>query len=125
MLQFISALVLCGIVEYATSVYLEYSNNGQKWWDYSGYFLNINGRICAEGLFVFGLGGLIIVYFAAPLLDNLIRKIRTKLIIPICAVLLAAFLCDALYSSKYPNTGEGITKADPEIISIESWRYTC
>ncbi len=124
-MQFVSAVVLCGIVEYSTSVYLEYANNGQKWWDYSGYFLNINGRICAEGLFVFGMGGLIIVYFAAPLLDNLIRKIRTKLLIPLCAALLIIFLCDTVYSSKYPNTGEGITKANTEIISIESWRHKC
>lgn len=124
-LQFTSAMALCGIIEYATSVYLEYANDGQKWWDYSGYFLNLNGRVCAEGLFVFGLGGLIVVYFAAPLLDNVIRKLKTKLIVPICAVLLILFLGDLIYSSKYPNTGEGITKAKPEIISVYTRRNKC
>lgn len=35
-------------VEYFTSYYMELTP-GKKWWDYSGYYLNLNGRICAEG----------------------------------------------------------------------------
>ena len=57
-------VVLCGVVEYFTSYYLEVTQ-GKKWWDYSGYFLNLNGRICAEGLLVFGVGGMAIVYALA------------------------------------------------------------
>ena len=60
--EFILIIVLCGLVEYFTAVYLEYVFNGTKWWDYSGYFLNIQGRVCAEGLLVFGIGGIILVY---------------------------------------------------------------
>lgn len=44
------------MAEYFTSYYLELTHSGMHWWDYSGYFLNLNGRICAEGLFVFGVG---------------------------------------------------------------------
>ena len=47
--MFFSTTALCGTLEYVTSWYLEQAN-GVRWWDYSGYFLNINGRICAEGL---------------------------------------------------------------------------
>jgi len=57
LVEFLLTIVLCGCVEYFTSWFLEITHNGQKWWDYSGYFLNLNGRICAEGLLVFGLGG--------------------------------------------------------------------
>ena len=39
----------------------EYVHNGTRWWDYTGYFLNLHGRICAEGLLVFGIGGMAIV----------------------------------------------------------------
>ncbi|MBQ6312093.1 MAG: DUF975 family protein, partial [Lachnospiraceae bacterium] len=60
-------VVLCGIVEYFTSLFLELSA-GMRWWDYTGYFLNLNGRICAEGLLVFALGGAAVVYLAMPLL---------------------------------------------------------
>ena len=109
MLEFISAIVLCGIIEYFTSYYLEITHNGTKWWDYTGYFLNLDGRICAEGLLLFGIGGMTVVYLIAPLLDNLIRRINNKTLISICAILLVIYFIDMGYSAKYPNKGKGIT----------------
>ena len=109
MLEFISATVLCGCVEYFTAYHLEMTHNGQKWWDYTGYYLNLDGRICAEGLLTFGLGGMLIVYVLAPILDNLIQKISRNILIPLCAALIILYSCDQLYSSKHPNTGKGIT----------------
>ena len=109
LLEFISIIIVCGIVEYFTSYYLEIAHNGEKWWDYSGYFLNLNGRICAEGLLVFGLGGMAAVYAIAPALDNLIKRINTKLVITISIILVTAFTIDNIYSSKHPNMGDGIT----------------
>lgn len=109
LLQFLTIIILCGTIEYFTSVYLETIYNGQRWWDYSGYFLNLHGRICAEGLLAFGLGGIIIVYIGAPLLDNLIQKINHKKLIIVCCILLSLFVLDNIYSRKDPNTGTGIT----------------
>ncbi len=111
-LEFFLIIVLCGAVEYSTSCLLEVLHDGKKWWDYSGYFLNLNGRICAEGLFVFGLGGMAFVYLAAPVLDNWIRKIRMSILIPVCLILIALFAGDTVYSSRFPNTGKGITDYD-------------
>ncbi|MGI6012149.1 MAG: DUF975 family protein [Ruminococcus sp.] len=111
-LEFSLIVILCGVVEYTTSYFLEILHNGKKWWDYSGYFLNLNGRICAEGLFVFGVGGMAFVYLAAPVLDNLIRKIKGKILIPLCLILLLLFAGDAVYSTRFPNTGKGITDYD-------------
>lgn len=109
LVEFLLTIVLCGCVEYFTSWFLEITHNGEKWWDYSGYFLNLNGRICAEGLLVFGLGGMAIVYVAAPLLDDFIRKLPYKILIPVCITLLAVFGADEVYSNRHPNTGKGIT----------------
>ena len=114
-LEFISIIIVCGIVEYFTSYYLEIAHNGEKWWDYSGYFLNLNGRICAEGLLVFGLGGMAAVYVLAPMLDNLIKKINTKVVITVSIILVTIFVVDNIYSSKYPNKGDGITHYKSEI----------
>lgn len=108
-LEFFATVVLCGLLEYFSSYYLEMANGGTKWWDYSGYFLNLNGRICAEGLLVFGVGGCAVVYFVAPLLDNFYQKINQKVAIIICAVLLISFVSDQIYSGKHPNVGKGIT----------------
>ena len=114
-LEFISIIIVCGIVEYFTSYFLEIAHNGEKWWDYSGYFLNLNGRICAEGLLVFGLGGMAAVYAIAPMLDNIIKKIDTKIVITISIILLTIFTIDNIYSSKYPNKGDGITRYKSDI----------
>ena len=84
-------------------------HNGMKWWDYSGYFLNLDGRICGEGLLIFGLGGLAITYLTAPLLDNYLRKIPYRISVPVCLILIGAFLADQSYSKRYPNEGAGIT----------------
>lgn len=109
LIQFLTIIVLCGTIEYFTAVYLEYAYNGQKWWDYTGYFLNLHGRICAEGLLVFGLGGIAVVYIVAPLLDNIIQKIDRKKLITVCCILLALFIFDNIYSKTDPNVGKGIT----------------
>ena len=81
----------------------------KKWWDYSGYFLNLNGRICAEGLFVFGVCGLAFIYVLAPLLDNLIRKINRRVLLPLAVTLMLIMAADFVYSNIVPNTGYGIT----------------
>lgn len=115
--EFILIIVLCGLVEYFTAVYLEYVFNGTKWWDYSGYFLNIQGRVCAEGLLVFGIGGIILVYILAPLIDNILQKINPKKLAIICCSLLCLFIFDHIYSHYHPNEGKGIT--DIEMIVKE------
>lgn len=106
--EFAATVVLCGIVEYFTSYFMEMIYH-TRWWDYSGYFLNLNGRICAEGLFVFGVGGFAVVYLAAPAIDNWLRRLKPKLCVTLCAVLLMLFACDEVYSSAHPNQGAGIS----------------
>ena len=107
-LEFIATIVVCGIVEYFTAYYLE-TVYDRRWWDYAGYFLNLHGRICAEGLLVFGLGGMAVVYGVAPLFDNLLHKVKRSTLIALCVALVALFCVDQVYSHFYPNEGEGIT----------------
>ena len=111
--QFFSIIFLCGMVEYWTSYYLEKVYDGKKWWDYSGYFLNLNGRICAEGLLVFGIGGMVLVYVAAPLLDNRIRGIKKSVLMWCCVMLVGLYAADCAYSVRHPNEGKGITDYQP------------
>ena len=118
--EFVAIVVLCGVVEYFTSYYLEVTQ-GKKWWDYSGYFLNLNGRICAEGLLVFGVGGMAIVYALAPVLDNFIRRQKLKVVIPACLVLLGVYIGDAAYSSEHPNAGKGITDYQSRDVRLDMY----
>ena len=92
-----------------TSLVMEIATGGTKWWDYSGYFLNLNGRICAEGLLVFGIGGLAITYMLAPIIDSLLAKVNEKRVMAVCSVLMVLFAADAVYSQFHPNAGKGVT----------------
>ena len=119
-LEFVAAMVLCGCLEYFSSWYLEMTHDGQRWWDYTGYFLNINGRICAEGLLTFGLGGLAIVYLLAPVLDNLLSRIDARKLGIVAAVLLVLYCADQVYSAQHPNVGAGITDYKGSDTSLEA-----
>ena len=37
-IEFLSAMLVCGVVEYGASYVLERMHNGVRWWDYSDYF---------------------------------------------------------------------------------------
>ena len=108
-LEFCTTVVLCGFLEYMTSLVMEIATGGTKWWDYSGYFLNLHGRICAEGLLVFGIGGLAIVYAIAPMIDDLVNRISEKRVMTACTVLMIIFFADVVYSQIHPNVGKGVT----------------
>lgn len=105
---FIISCILAGILEYSTALYLETFKH-MKWWDYSGYFLNIHGRICLEGLIVFGFGGAAVTYFIAPILSYHFSKINPLITRLICFILVLLFGIDMIYSTWHPNTGEGVT----------------
>ena len=101
-------MLLCGTIEYFTSVMLEMLF-GVRWWDYSDMLFQLRGRVCLEGLTIFGFGGLFIVYAAAPFLDNRIQKLSAQKRRILCMLLLLLFTGDLLYSFLNPNMGFGIT----------------
>ncbi len=116
LLEFVAAVVLCGALEYYISWYLEMTH-GRRWWDYTGYFINLNGRICAEGLLTFGLGGLAIVYLLAPALDQLLNRANRRILAVVAIVLVVAYMGDQIYSGQHPNAGHGITDYKGEATS--------
>jgi len=107
-ITFFLTMVISSLIEYFTSWFLE-MRNGVRWWDYSGYFMNINGRICVQGAVVFGIGGCLVVYVIAPGLEILFKKISVKVKIAICSVLITLIVVDQIYSLNCPNMGKGVT----------------
>ncbi len=109
---FLLSMIICGLIEYFTSCYLEYFKHA-RWWDYDGYFLNIHGRVCLEGLLAFGIAGCAFIYFGAPLLDNLFSKINKKIKTILCIVLILSYVGDSIYSINHPNMGVGVNTSVP------------
>ncbi len=105
---FVGAMSLCGSLEYFASWILEKMFN-TKWWDYKGYFMNLNGRICLEGVLLFGFAGFAFTYVISPWLDDQYIKMDTKKRKILCAILLLLFVADLIWSIMVPNTGNGVT----------------
>ena len=75
-LRFIfSAMIICGILEYSTSVFMEYLFH-ERWWDYSGFFFQIDGRVCLETLVPFGALSYAVTCHIHPLVEKRISGIR-------------------------------------------------
>lgn len=105
---FLLAIVVCLSLEYFCSWFLE-RQWGIRWWDYSGSFGNLNGRICVSGGLAFGIGALLLIYFLIPRFELLYEKIPVRLRKAAGILLLLLFLADAAYAAAVPNTGTGIT----------------
>lgn len=96
---FVMSMFICAVLEYFTSYLLEKLFNA-RWWDYTKYKYNINGRVCLEMIIPFGIGGLIIVYVVSPLLNNFLSLFSIKFLNVASIVILALLLIDILVSTK-------------------------
>lgn len=110
---FFLSLVLGTVLEYFTSFFLEWVW-GVRWWDYSGEFLNVNGRVCLWGSLLFGVGGWLLICYVNPYLKLLYRKIwrmemGRKVLQLVCLVLLIFFTADAAWAADFPNMGRNIS----------------
>lgn len=110
---FLLSLLSCSALEYLAGWYLE-EYWSVRWWDYSGSFCNLNGRICLTGSLLFGAGGLLLVCYAVPFVRNLYRKICTKAsgrraVALAAVILLFLFAADAAWAADFPNMGKDIT----------------
>lgn len=113
-LVFIFSMLVCSVLEYFTGWFLE-MKWGIRWWDYSGHFMNLNGRICLAGALVFGAGGSALVCLFIPLYERTVERISPKVRLTVCAVALLIFAADAAHAGMRPNTGEGITSQSDEL----------
>lgn len=57
---FFMSIIICGILEYMTSYFMEKIFKA-RWWDYTNRKFNINGRVCLQNLVIFGILGTFIV----------------------------------------------------------------
>ena len=62
---FFASMILCTVVEYFVSWFMEKLFHA-RWWDYSHYKFNINGRICLLNSVLFGFLGLGVIRFVYP-----------------------------------------------------------
>lgn len=133
-LLFFMAIIICSILEYFTSFFMEKIFHA-RWWDYSNRKFNINGRICLETMLPFGLLGTLLVYFVNPFIVNKINMVPINILNIIAITLFIIILLDIIISLniifKFKITmklvekdgTEEITKRVKEILFNRNWLF--
>lgn len=99
---FFGCFIICSIIEYITSIYLE-KKYGLHWWNYSKRPFNLNGRVCLLYSTAFGIAGYFGIYDIIPFIKKIYKKINYKLLVVLNIILISLFTFDICYSFKYPH----------------------
>ncbi len=94
-LIFFGAMTACCVLEYFASWCIE-RISGARWWDYSDWPLNINGRICLFGAIVFGFMAVLAVRVIHPAIVRLINAFPSDYITIVAAAAFAMFSADLI-----------------------------
>lgn len=94
---FFGGMILASILEYITSYVLEKLFH-MKWWDYSTYKFNINGRVCLKNSIFFGILALFIVEVLEPMLRDSVTSIPSSIIYPLSAIITIIFIVDLTFT---------------------------
>lgn len=99
---FFAGMVVTCALEYAVSYILE-RLFGRRWWDYTNWPLNINGRVCIIGGAVFGLMSVLLIKFIAPATFGMMEGLSDGMAAvsaAIIAVLMAADIVITVHNSE-------------------------
>ncbi len=94
---FFAGALLTGAVEYLTAVVLEKLFSA-KWWDYSNYRFNIQGRVCLLGVTVFALLIILQIYVLHPTLLRVLSHFSNIAIEITAGILFFIMFTDTAYT---------------------------
>lgn len=119
---FAVSFVLCGTIEYLTSLVLEKRFHA-RWWDYSTKPMNLHGRIWIGNLVLFGLGGVVIIKLANPILlglfGNIIMPARAAMAGCLIAIIAADYVASHFVLRLVKNGVENSQADNTEEINRE------
>lgn len=111
---FVISLIVCGLIEYLTSYYMEKRFHA-RWWDYSQKPMNLHGRVWIGNLILFGIGGVFIVHIANPVLYHGFHRMSLfarEMIVGCFSVLLIADFIFSHFVLKIVKIGVESSEAD-------------
>ena len=97
---FTLGMAVCGALEYFVGWLLEKLFD-RRWWDYTGWPLNINGRICIISLLAFGVGIVALVKFIGPATIGVINAMDPALVDCSAVFIALVMIIDTIYSVKH------------------------
>lgn len=90
---FLSGMVVTTVLEYLTSVLLEKLFH-MRWWDYSHFRFQINGRVCLLNSILFGLLSVFMMLVLHPRVEHLVGMVPVVLLPWVSLGILAIFAAD-------------------------------
>lgn len=93
LLIFAISAIGASTLEYVTSWAMERLFHA-RWWDYSNFRFNLNGRICLLGAVVFGIAGVLIVEFVHPWVAALTWAMPLPTLHWLCFIAFVLVSCD-------------------------------
>ena len=104
------SIIIAACLEYFTSYIMEkiFKN---RWWDYSNWKYNINGRICLETMIPFGFLSLLMIYVTNPLLLNLLSLFNYNILRITALSLLLLTIIDIIISFNIIITLENVSNS--------------
>lgn len=94
---FLLSTILCSILEYFVSYYMEKIFK-IRWWDYSCEPFNIHGRICLRNALAFGILGVVLVCFINSYIFRILINISNEVLIILFLILFLILLIDIIFS---------------------------
>ncbi len=94
---FALTILLCSILEYATSWIMEKIFK-LRWWDYTNMKFNINGRICLETMLPFAVIGVLVIKYCNPFIIGIINKLPNIVIIILTIMFMSMLVIDMMIS---------------------------
>ena len=94
---FLASMILCTTVEYFVSWLMEKLFH-TRWWDYSHYKIQLNGRICLLNSILFGFLGVVVIHFVYPLMTDLLNSLGQKVINVSGVIILAVLSVDIFFT---------------------------
>lgn len=97
LILFVVGMVITSVLEYITSYLLEKLFK-VRWWDYSIYPFNIDGRVCLFNSFLFGILCILVLNYINPAIENFTYNIPNNTRYFISIILLTTFIIDIIVS---------------------------
>lgn len=94
---FLASMILCTTVEYFVSWLMEKLFH-TRWWDYSHYKIQLNGRICLLNSILFGFLGVVVIHFVYPLMTDLLNSLGQTWISISGMIILAVLSVDVFFT---------------------------
>ncbi len=99
-LEYIVGVVSCTVLEYFTGVLMELIFK-TKYWDYSGKFMNFQGRVCLISSLFWGILSLFVIkVIHIPMADFITTHIGLSIAVALDIVFAAVMLTDTVFSVK-------------------------